>query len=57
LIVKLIGPQPTHEIYDPTNGSGGMLVEAARHIEDNYPKNGMVMGKPNCNGITNLAIN
>ena len=48
LIVKLIDPQPTHEIYDPTNGSGGMLVEAARHIKENYPTNGMVMGKPNC---------
>ncbi|MFA0026348.1 class I SAM-dependent DNA methyltransferase, partial [Vibrio sp. 10N.261.49.A5] len=48
LIVKLIDPQPTHEIYDPTNGSGGMLVEAARHIKDSYPENGMVMGKPNC---------
>ncbi|MEZ8254952.1 N-6 DNA methylase [Vibrio splendidus] len=48
LIVKLIDPQPTHEIYDPTNGSGGMLVEAARHIKENYPTNGTVMGKPNC---------
>lgn len=48
LIVKLIDPQPTHEIYDPTNGSGGMLVEAARHIKENYPENGMMMGKPNC---------
>jgi type I restriction enzyme M protein len=48
LIVKLIDPQPTHEIYDPTNGCGGMLVEAARHIKEQYPENGMVMGKPNC---------
>jgi type I restriction enzyme M protein len=48
LIVKLIDPQPTHEIYDPTNGCGGMLVEAARHIKEQYPQNGTVMGKPNC---------
>jgi type I restriction enzyme M protein len=48
LIVKLIDPKPTHEIYDPTNGCGGMLVEAARHIKDQYPENGLVMGKPNC---------
>ncbi|MEQ4922098.1 type I restriction-modification system subunit M [Proteus hauseri] len=48
LIVKLIEPQPTHEVYDPTCGSGGMLVEAARYIKDNYPENGTVMGKPNC---------
>jgi type I restriction enzyme M protein len=48
LIVKLIDPKPTHEIYDPTNGCGGMLVEAARHIKEQYPENGMLMGKPNC---------
>lgn len=48
LIVKLIDPQPTHEIYDPTTGCGGMLVEAARHIKEQYPENGTLMGKPNC---------
>lgn len=47
LIVKLIDPQPGHEIYDPTDGCGGMLVESARYIKDNYD-NGTVMGKPNC---------
>lgn len=48
LIVKLIDPQPGHEIYDLTCGCGGMLVESARHIKDNYKENGTVMGKPNC---------
>ncbi|WP_342639018.1 class I SAM-dependent DNA methyltransferase [Vibrio metschnikovii] len=47
LIVKLIDPQPGHEIYDLTCGCGGMLVESARHIKENY-KNGTIMGKPNC---------
>ncbi|WP_045397227.1 type I restriction-modification system subunit M [Vibrio campbellii] len=47
LIVKLIDPQPGHEIYDLTCGCGGMLVESARHIKGNYD-NGTVMGKPNC---------
>ncbi|MFW1533756.1 N-6 DNA methylase [Vibrio parahaemolyticus] len=47
LIVKLIDPQPGHEIYDLTCGCGGMLVESARHIKDNY-ENGTIMGKPNC---------
>ena len=32
LIVQLIKPQPKHTIYDPTCGSGGMLIEAARYI-------------------------
>ncbi len=48
LIVKLIDPQPGQEVYDPTCGSGGMLVEAARHIKEHYPENGTLMGKPNC---------
>lgn len=48
LIVKLIDPKPGHEIYDPTCGCGGMLVEAANYIRDTYPDNGVVMGKPNC---------
>ncbi|EOX4458530.1 N-6 DNA methylase [Vibrio antiquarius] len=47
LIVKLIDPQPGHEIYDLACGCGGMLVESARHIKDNY-ENGTIMGKPNC---------
>ncbi|HBC3464566.1 TPA: SAM-dependent DNA methyltransferase [Vibrio parahaemolyticus] len=47
LIVKLIDPQPGHEIYDLTCGCGGMLVESARHIRENY-ENGTIMGKPNC---------
>lgn len=32
LVVKLIAPQPGHSVYDPTCGSGGMLVESAHHI-------------------------
>ncbi len=32
LIVKLIKPQPKHKIYDPTCGSGGMLIESARYV-------------------------
>ena len=32
LIVQLIKPQPRQKVYDPTAGSGGMLVESARYI-------------------------
>jgi type I restriction enzyme M protein len=45
LVVELIDPQPGHSVYDPTCGSGGMLVESAHHIA-NLP-NGTIMGKPN----------
>jgi len=46
LIVALINPQPTHEIYDPTFGCGGMLLESARHVAKQ--PNGVVAGKANC---------
>lgn len=45
LVVELIDPQPGHSVYDPTCGSGGMLVESAHHIAK-LP-NGTLMGKPN----------
>jgi len=32
LIVSLIKPEPGNTIYDPTVGSGGMLIESARYV-------------------------
>lgn len=32
LVVELIDPRPGHTVYDPTCGSGGMLVESAHHV-------------------------
>ncbi|WP_281682041.1 type I restriction-modification system subunit M [Zunongwangia profunda] len=34
LIVQLIKPEPKQRIYDPTMGSGGMLIEAANYIAE-----------------------
>lgn len=34
LIVECLDPQPGMSIYDPTCGSGGMLLEAAQHLKD-----------------------
>jgi len=31
-IVQLIKPQPKNKIYDPTFGSGGMLIESAKYV-------------------------
>jgi type I restriction enzyme M protein len=45
LVVELIDPQPGHSVYDPTCGSGGMLVESAHHVS--HLPNGTLMGKPN----------
>lgn len=45
VVVELIDPQPGHSVYDPTCGSGGMLVESAHHVS--ALPNGTLMGKPN----------
>jgi len=34
LIVGLIKPQPKQKVYDPTCGSGGMLIESSRYIAE-----------------------
>jgi type I restriction enzyme M protein len=34
LIVRLTKPEPKHRVYDPTCGSGGMLIESARYIAE-----------------------
>jgi type I restriction enzyme M protein len=34
LIVQLIKPEPKQKVYDPTCGSGGMLIEAARYVAE-----------------------
>ena len=46
LVVELIDPQPGHSVYDPTCGSGGMLVESAHHVA--ALPNGKLLGeRPN----------
>lgn len=34
LIVACLDPQPGMSIYDPTGGSGGMLLEAVQHLKE-----------------------
>jgi type I restriction enzyme M protein len=46
LVVELIDPQPGHSVYDPTCGSGGMLVESAHHIAA-LPGGTLLRGQPN----------
>ena len=35
LVVKLIKPEAGNSIYDPTCGSGGMLIQSANYIKEN----------------------
>lgn len=46
LVVELIDPQPGHSVYDPTCGSGGMLVESAHHVAK-LPGGTLLGDKPN----------
>ncbi len=34
LLVKLVDPKDGEDVYDPACGTGGMLIEAMRHIKD-----------------------
>lgn len=38
LLVRILGPQPTDSIYDPTCGSAGMLIEAATEVKQSGGK-------------------
>jgi len=40
LLVNLIKPEPGNKVYDPTCGSGGMLIESAKYIEEHHGKSG-----------------
>jgi len=33
LIVKCVDPEPSHRVYDPCCGSGGMLIYSSEHIQ------------------------
>lgn len=46
LVVELLDPQPGMSVYDPTCGSGGMLVESAHHITA-LPGGTLLGDKPN----------
>ena len=40
LLVQLIDPEPRMSIYDPTAGSGGMLIQSHQYVEEQgVPKN------------------
>ncbi|OLL33745.1 type I restriction endonuclease subunit M [Burkholderia sp. SRS-W-2-2016] len=46
LVVGLLDPRPGMSVYDPTCGSGGMLVESAHHIAE-LQGGTLLGGKPN----------
>jgi type I restriction enzyme M protein len=38
LLVEILAPRPGESVYDPAHGSGGMLITAYQHVENEYGK-------------------
>ncbi len=38
LLIKILNPRAKESVYDPACGSGGMLIEAHKHVRDKYSK-------------------
>ena len=47
LMVMLMDPKPGDTVYDPACGTGGMLIEAIRHIDDKKTTYGKIYGQEN----------
>lgn len=45
LLVKLLDPKPGDEVYDPACGTGGMLIEAIHHINNDRLTYGRIYGQ------------
>ena len=45
LLVMLLNPKPGETVYDPACGTGGMLIEAIRHINNNKLTYGKIFGQ------------
>lgn len=47
LMVNLLDPQPGETVYDPACGTGGMLIEAIRHMHNDRSAYGKIFGQEN----------
>lgn len=47
LLVKMLDPKAGEEIYDPACGTGGMLIEAIHHINNDKMTYGKIYGQEN----------
>lgn len=45
LLVKILDPKPGDSIYDPACGTGGMLIEAVRQLNDEKAAYGKIYGQ------------
>jgi type I restriction enzyme M protein len=44
LMIDMLDPKPSDNIYDPACGTGGMLLEAIAHVRDNGGRVDMLLG-------------
>ena len=47
LMVELLDPQPGETVYDPACGTGGMLIEAIKHMKNDRLAWGRIYGQEN----------
>ena len=47
LMVRLLDPKPGNSVYDPACGTGGMLIEAIRHMKGDRLSYGRIFGQEN----------
>ena len=47
LMVKLLDPKPGETVYDPACGTGGMLIEAIHHMNNDRLAYGRIFGQEN----------
>lgn len=45
LLVKILAPKPGETVYDPACGTGGMLIEAIRYMNDERATYGRIYGQ------------
>ena len=45
LMVRMLNPQAGETVYDPACGTGGMLIEAIRHMDDQKSSYGRIYGQ------------
>ena len=54
LLVRILDPKPGESVYDPACGSGGMLIEAVRHMNHSSLCCGSIFGQEK--NVVNSAI-
>lgn len=45
LLVKILDPKPGETVYDPSCGTGGMLIESIRHMKNQQMAYGKIFGQ------------